>query len=151
MTPRWRFAPISGKFRAAPMRAPALLALAAVATLFVALACSNQGEGEVCDINNGNNDCQSNLVCARAPGVNEQSTPNVFRCCPPEGQPGTVPACQVPLGFDAGMVPPDAEGEVEAGPDATVPDAGPEAASEASTDAGGTDGANGDASDGSPE
>jgi hypothetical protein len=94
---RWHFTPFSGKFRAAPMRAPALSALALLALLGVVTsftACSNQGEGEFCDMNNGSDDCQSGLVCEKAPGITAAVNPT--RCCPiPPAQP-TTSACSLP-------------------------------------------------------
>jgi hypothetical protein len=91
---RWHFTSFSGKFRAAPMRSPALpslLLLAFVGALVASVACSSQGEGEFCTMANGNNDCQDGLECMAAPGVTGSA--NDDRCCPiPPAQPTTA-AC----------------------------------------------------------
>lgn len=52
-----------------------------------AVACSNQGEGERCDMNNDNEDCASGLTCQKIEG---QQSP---LCCPPAPQPASVSAC----------------------------------------------------------
>lgn len=57
---------------------------------FVALwagACSNQGEGERCSLDNNNEDCASGLRCQKIEG---QDSP---LCCPPPDRPSTVAAC----------------------------------------------------------
>jgi hypothetical protein len=57
--------------------------LAFLAIVVLAGACNNQGEGDICDINagnNGDNDCQSGLDCVSAPGA--MGSPNPYRCCP---------------------------------------------------------------------
>ena len=58
-----RFLGSSAPPRCVPPPSPALLLLALVASMTAAVACSNQGEGEVCDADNGSNDCQDGLVC----------------------------------------------------------------------------------------
>ncbi len=74
-------------------RLPALLLLALVASMTAAIACSNQGEGEYCDTNNGNNDCQDGLACVPAPGVT--GTVNRDRCCPVLPAQPTTAACSL--------------------------------------------------------
>jgi hypothetical protein len=78
------------------MRAPALpglLLLAFVGAVVASVACSNQGEGEVCDTANGNNDCQDGLFCDMSPPGVPASSVNRDRCCPiPPAQPTTA-AC----------------------------------------------------------
>jgi hypothetical protein len=78
------------------MRAPALPAVL-LFSLFsfatAAVACSNQGEGEFCDANNGNNDCQDGLECAPAPGVTGGA--NRDRCCPMPPATPTTAACSL--------------------------------------------------------
>jgi hypothetical protein len=61
-------------------------------------SCSNQGEGEICDLragtNQGTSDCQDNLVCTRRPNfvINPTGCPNCYGvCCPLTG--GTTTAC----------------------------------------------------------
>jgi hypothetical protein len=77
------------------------------ALLCVALlsACSEQGEGERCDLNNGTLDCASGLTC-RLQG------PGVSLCCPPNDGTPTVDACRA-----GAQLPPDE-------PPASVGDAG---------------------------
>jgi|HubBroStandDraft_6_1064221.scaffolds.fasta_scaffold833043_2 hypothetical protein len=72
------------------MRAPALLLFAVLASLTALVACSNQGEGEYCDPMNGDNDCQSGLVCIAAPGLTGMFT---SRCCPMSAADATTAAC----------------------------------------------------------
>ena len=111
------------------MRAPALLLFALVSSLTASLACSSQGEGEVCDRNNGDNDCQSGLTCVAAPGVSDTLT-NSFRCCPIAPTQPTTSACTLntTTAIDASTEVPD--GAASPGPDA---EAG--SPSEASADA----------------
>jgi hypothetical protein len=151
------------------MRIPALASFALFAgvalTLLVATAavgCSNQGEGEFCDINAGviGGDCADGLQCGPAPGLQAMAGANVDRCCP--GAPGvaTVAACmQSASAIDASTEGPDGSidatseaAPVEAG-EASVEASTPEAGSnDATTDGPSTDaaleggGANGDAS-----
>jgi hypothetical protein len=96
------------RFRFALLLVPAAVLLSAMG------ACSNQGEGRVCDFrapNNGNDDCQSPLVCTQnIPGVNGS------RCCPVDRSTSTVPECAgTPSLADANPAPPDGT--------TTVPDA----------------------------
>jgi hypothetical protein len=82
----------------------AVLLLSAAAAASIVAACSNQGEGEVCDRragNNGNDDCQSGLVCV--------TTLVPARCCPPDRSTATTPACALgtPGIGDASSAPPD--------------------------------------------
>jgi hypothetical protein len=50
------------------------------------MGCGAQGEGQLCDSNNLNNDCNSPLVCTMITGQNYSA------CCPPAGG-STMPAC----------------------------------------------------------
>jgi len=66
------------------------LGFSLVATLALAAfagACSNQGEGERCDKDNGNLDCQSGLICRRIGAAKYDL------CCPTADQTPSVPAC----------------------------------------------------------
>jgi hypothetical protein len=74
--------------------------------------CSNQGEGERCDVNAA--DCETGLVC-QIP----IAAPYYGVCCPPPPAQSTAPAC------NPGIIPP------EAGSDAADAEAGPEASPEA--------------------
>jgi hypothetical protein len=110
---------------------PALLLLAFVGAATASVACSNQGEGEFCDPNNGNNDCQDGLECIAAPGVT--SAVNRDRCCPiPPAQPTTT-ACSLSTTtvIDAATEVPDVipasepDAEADGSPEASAtPDAG---------------------------
>lgn len=101
-------------------------------------ACSNQGEGQICDHragNNGNDDCQNGLVCVAVNGING------YRCCPPPGgAPPTAPECvtnttaiadaspalpdaTAPMSDAAGDAPSEAAAHRDAAPDAPA-DAG---------------------------
>jgi hypothetical protein len=67
----------------------ALLALFGGAGLSLgSIACSNQGEGARCEIENADDDCQEGLVCTSA----EQLGGNADICCPPGGV-SENPAC----------------------------------------------------------
>jgi hypothetical protein len=118
------------------------IALVTVLGGFVALtACSNYGEGERCELLNGNDDCESPLQCTPRAQI-PQGFNNSDRCCPQDRATAKEPACmqpQVIIGGDA--APPDASTGVvpEASIDApvetsTIPEAGPDA--DASDDGG---------------
>jgi hypothetical protein len=90
-------------------------------------ACSNQGEGQVCDPNadnSGNSDCQDGLVCT--------SIGSQHRCCPSDrsqSAPGNI--CLPSLtGVAANPAPVDG-GSAEAGPVSTAGFDAAEASSEA--------------------
>ncbi len=62
---------------------PRLCALPLLLLLW-APGCSEQGEGERCDLEkNGNQDCETGLVCVSAADLIDNATD---RCCPPAGQ-----------------------------------------------------------------
>jgi hypothetical protein len=111
------------RFRFAVLLLPAALAASIVG------ACSNQGEGGVCDVrasNNGNDDCQSGLVCTPITGVNGA------RCCPQDRSTATTVECSISPGVgDASSALPDsATPTPEAGPDVAAEAAAPEAAAD---------------------
>ena len=104
--------------------------MASLLCAFAALtACSNQTEGDRCQAENGNDDCQSGLVCLASSqkpfngGVGLVNPPfnNSDRCCPADRATATHPACVnlTSIGGDS-AAPPDATGPT---PDAT-PDTG---------------------------
>lgn len=71
--------------------------LALAAAVLAAASCSSQGQGDRCDVNNGDSDCESGLVCTPLsvlPGLNE-TTLNAAICCPPPGTntSSTIDAC----------------------------------------------------------
>ncbi len=76
-----------------------LLSAAVVCLLFAAVACSNGSEGDRCEFDNGNDDCQDGLVCI--PATPRQGAPfvvnppynNSDRCCPLDRTTATHPAC----------------------------------------------------------
>ena len=116
------------------MRALAPLAFAFVAALTAAVACSNQGEGEFCDLNNVNNDCQSGLECVPAPGLSDALTSR-YRCCPIPPATPTTSACALNTNtvIDASTEVPDAP--VGPGPDAEAGSASEAGPAEAAADA----------------
>lgn len=85
MKPRSSFAP---RFTLA-----VFLALGAV--LALGGGCSRQSEGERCSLDNGDEDCDSGLICVAAA---ELQSSDVSRCCPEDGGTG---AC-TPLGSGSG-------------------------------------------------
>jgi hypothetical protein len=95
------------------MRLRSVLVLPFAAALVFA-ACSNQGEGEICDrdaSNGGNDDCQSGLVCGPSPNPNIHG----FRCCPPAGTAATTVECSQPIQpIEAGTAAPDAASDAPA-------------------------------------
>ena len=105
------------------------IALFALAGAFIAVAsaCSNQGEGEVCEFLNGNDDCKTDegLICY--PQAQLRNT-NSDRCCPVDRSKATHPVCKtsVETGGDAMPTP-------DTGPPPTGDSGGPDA------DAGGED------------
>jgi hypothetical protein len=129
----------------------AALTLAALATVG---ACSNQGEGQLCDATS--DDCQSPLQCVSLGVLG-------YRCCPASGAPTTTAICEQdhPGVADANVPPAEGGGPGgnEAGPDApSQPDQGaaeapPDAPAESSpgADASETGATAADASDGHAE
>ena len=113
------------------MRRPTLFSLLVAPVLaagLVVAACSDEGEGQPCDSqagNNGNDDCQSGLTCQQI--ENTQG----FRCCPPDRSQATTPECALPSGgVDASPAAPD----VRTG-EASSQDSPGEAQGEAAADA----------------
>jgi hypothetical protein len=101
--------------------------------LFVCLAlagCSKQGEGERCDQNNGNLDCETNLVCKGEAQLGLQgNTRGIGLCCPASNE-SAVDACRVAAMLrpepDAGLIeetpaPPEPTPDAGAQPDAAAP------------------------------
>lgn len=113
------------------------LALGGVA---VVTACSNYGEGERCDVNNNNDDCQNPLQCTPKAQINSPFNSS-DRCCPVDRATATHPACtQLQATLD-GAAPPSETGP---GTDAVAADAPAEtSAVEAGTDADAADGSEG--------
>jgi len=120
---------------------------ACLVALALICACSNQGEGEICDPdagNGGNDDCQSGLVCNT--GLPGGVGP---RCCPSDLMTAKTAVCSVThQGVTANPAPPEGgpqeaeappvDAATEAAVDAQADGAeepAPEAAAEAGTDA----------------
>jgi hypothetical protein len=109
-------------------RPPALGRTALIVSLFlgsviiVSAACSNQGEGERCDVLNGDDDCKTDdgLICYRAADLNNS---NSDRCCPRDRARATNPVCKTPLS----TVTNDAQAPSDSGPNPIIPDATPDA------------------------
>lgn len=56
--------------------------------------CSLQGEGERCDQQSNNEDCESGLVCTSPLNI----VGDIYRCCPPEGEAVSDDRCRPSLG-----------------------------------------------------
>ena len=74
------------------------LALGAGLLGFLLPACGKQGEGQRCDVANGNDDCEDGLVCTKKKDLGTLSD----ICCPPAGVPASDLACAGGLKTDAG-------------------------------------------------
>lgn len=57
-------------------------------------ACSKQGEGERCDLNSGNLDCDVGLVCRSAEQLSITGGRGVAICCPPDDVEPSENACR---------------------------------------------------------
>lgn len=124
----------------------ALVASCSLGALVLVAACADQGEGERCQLENGNNDCAGALVCTRstdlpiAPNFRGQARDNEGRCCPLNRSQSSVAECaQTPPapGGDAALPPvaPVAP-VVDGATDSSTPDSAPDANGvDASTDA----------------
>lgn len=104
----------------------AFLLAAALACVFGPAACSNQGEGERCSAQNGNDDCQDGIACVSAASLGKLE--NYDRCCPPDPSRVTTNACTptttLPIG-DSGSPPDtsvDATQDTTPAPDTSLPD-----------------------------
>lgn len=81
----------------------ATVTLALVAGWIALAACSNNGEGERCEVENNSDDCQDGLICLAASQVNLNYN-NSDRCCPVDRSKATHPACtllQSPVAGDS--------------------------------------------------
>jgi hypothetical protein len=128
----------------------ALFAVLSIAACGMIGACSNQSEGEPCNVNS--DDCSNNLQCIQTPSNNG------YRCCPvPPATPTTV-ICALNNSNVVGNNPTPTEGgtaDAEAGaasPDAAGTEASPadEGAPESSTEAA-IDSGSPDSTDGASE
>lgn len=111
------------------------IAAALVVGGFIALvACSNQGEGERCEIANGDDDCKTDedLICYKAESLNVKVTSSA-RCCPRDRSKATHPACLTPVEIVDATAPSDTGPSITpdaavANPDAMTTDAEADAA-----------------------
>lgn len=88
-----------------------LVRLSSVCALaFFALGCADQGEGERCDLRNGNADCESGLECTPADELIRVEGKGAALCCPPEGEAPSTEGCQ-----RSGMVIPTGDGGLATG------------------------------------
>ena len=87
--------------RARRIRFVGILMASLVGGIVTLAACSNQGEGDRCQAENGDDDCQSGLVCLAATqkafnggqGLVNAPYNNSDRCCPFDRRTATHPAC----------------------------------------------------------
>jgi hypothetical protein len=73
------------------------------------LGCSEQGEGERCDTNNGNYDCEPGLLCKSGAQLDVEGR-GVALCCPPDEITPSVDACRAGT-----QLPPDPDLVTDAG------------------------------------
>ena len=90
----------------------------------LAFGCAKQGEGERCDQNNADLDCEPGLVCRGESQLSIKGR-GVALCCPIAPGTTTVDACRAASPLPSEMLPPPAI--VDAGPVSPV-DAGADAA-----------------------
>ncbi len=121
------------------------IVLASMLGLFVTLtACSNGGEGDRCQAENGNEDCSSPLICRAATqkpfnGASDHGLVNPpfegDRCCPDNRAVATHPACTLVTSSgaagEAGIPPADTGPTPDAPTDSPVDTSAPDAASDA--------------------
>jgi hypothetical protein len=121
--------------RARRIRIVGILMASLLGGVVTLAACSNQAEGERCQAENGNDDCQSGLVCLAATqktfnggqGGSLVNAPynNSDRCCPADRSKATHPACvqlQATVTGDAAAPPADTGPTPDATTDASQPD-----------------------------
>jgi hypothetical protein len=65
----------------------------ALSCLMFLSGCAKQSEGDRCDQNSGNLDCDTGLICRSGDQLG-LSGRGVALCCPPDGVPPTVNACR---------------------------------------------------------
>jgi len=110
-----------------------VFAAVGIGALLTVPACSNQGEGERCNVqgdNFGRDECQDNMRCTPA---NELTGSTTDRCCPDNRAQAQTAICSVPTNRpDQSNAPPsDAATVIDAGPT----DGGSGANSDAAVDA----------------
>lgn len=98
------------------------------ALVFVGTACSNNGEGERCESENGNDDCKTDegLICYPKGQLNT----NADRCCPADRTKATHPICKAAVSIAT-----DATTPADTGPAPVSDAAGESDAADAASDA----------------
>lgn len=121
------------------------IAFSSVIATFVVImaACSDQGEGERCEVYNRNSDCKTDegLICYPAAQLNGSSSD---RCCPSDRTKAMNPVCKSPVSIGADATPPQNTTPTTPTDSGTKSDAAGDAAS--TSDAASSDDA-GDAAD----
>ena len=99
--------------------------------------CSSQGEGERCDKNNDNSDCESGLECVSVV-TGTGTTGTQFRCCPNPRTSSSSAACRGETPLNDATTPNDtgAPDGADTGTDAQTQDSGQDAPADAPTDTG---------------
>ena len=87
------------------------------------LACAKQAEGERCDTNSDDLDCESGLICRSSDQLSIEGR-GVALCCPPDGVPPSVDACRAGSGDPPDEIRPDPVPAVDAGNPVPAVDAG---------------------------
>ncbi|CAN5326195.1 hypothetical protein BH09MYX1_BH09MYX1_41400 [soil metagenome] len=119
-----------------------LLAFVSVGALAaVVVSCTGQSEGQRCQVQNNDDDCQSGLICTAAaqitiPGTGKASNADI--CCPLDRSQATEDICKVSAispGSDAGLT--DSSTVLDTGtPDAASDGQATDAGSDGATDGG---------------
>lgn len=107
----------SGRFRGLGIIVSAVVAMIAVAS-----ACSNNGEGERCQADNGNEDCADGLTCIPR-GQLVVPYNSADRCCPFDRATATTQACKPGTGTIGNNQPDGGEGGIDSGRPDTGADA----------------------------
>jgi hypothetical protein len=116
------------------------VALLGLGALALQTSCSQEPEGERCDLNNGvsggDSDCNDGLVCTSATELGTETD----RCCPADRTQATVPPCLISTtATDASAAPPEGGGSTTD----SATGAETSTTTEAGTEAGSTDAAEG--------
>lgn len=118
-----------------------VVSAAGVLTLVLTSACSQQQEGERCDMNNGvsggDSDCNSGLVCTAAKDLGTDTD----RCCPQDRSQSTVAPCIVSSStITQDASPPATDGSTST-TDSSTTDSGSDTGTDTGTDSGSSDAA----------
>lgn len=99
--------------RSGRSRAVGIIVASVLAMIAFASACSNNGEGERCQADNGNEDCLDGLTCIPR-GQLVAPYNSADRCCPFNRAQATTQACKQGIGLTDAA--PPTEGGAEGGP-----------------------------------